>query len=566
MDMSDVRGWGLLGLLAAGCSEYDIKGSDAPNAPTSTTESTSTTNWTSTGSADPGDACDGLDNDGDGLIDEGHPDVDGDGTADCVDDSCEVVVEGADTVPLRKDCLSFDPELVDDPWEVSLEWTFAGSGSVLSSPVTGQLTDDNGDGVIDEADTPDVALLSYETGDLYIVSGDGSGEICHQAGWHRDGGVLIADVDGDGRNEVVGPTSLGQVRAIDGACDTEWVSSESYSFYYPVATASDLDGDGVVEVIVDVAVVDGRNGDPVATLATSGVNCYRAPFTGDLDRDGEIEIVLGDTVFDGDGNVVWSVAGAAAYNSCFGGLVDIDGDPEAEVVLTLGPTLGVYEHDGTLAWRADVAEVRPGPPCAGDLDGDGEVEIVVPSGTLLRAYEADGASKWATPMSDGSGAAGCSVFDMNGDAIYEVLFADEVALRLYDGATGAVLWENDSHSSGTLWETPTVADIDNDGSAEMLVANSPYGGDATTGLTVFGHDGSGWPASGPTWGLHDFSATNQNPDGSIPATPTAPVAAAQPLPRPGPTKTCRERPTCSPGRSMSACPPCDPAAGVVSLS
>jgi hypothetical protein len=30
--------------------------------------------------------CDGLDNDGDGLIDEGEPDSDGDGTADCVDD------------------------------------------------------------------------------------------------------------------------------------------------------------------------------------------------------------------------------------------------------------------------------------------------------------------------------------------------------------------------------------------------------------------------------------------------------------------------------------------------
>ena len=34
--------------------------------------------------------CDGVDNDGDGLIDEGFPDTDGDGIADCVDtETCD---------------------------------------------------------------------------------------------------------------------------------------------------------------------------------------------------------------------------------------------------------------------------------------------------------------------------------------------------------------------------------------------------------------------------------------------------------------------------------------------
>ena len=34
--------------------------------------------------------CDGVDNDGDSFVDEGFEDTDGDGVADCVDDDCTV--------------------------------------------------------------------------------------------------------------------------------------------------------------------------------------------------------------------------------------------------------------------------------------------------------------------------------------------------------------------------------------------------------------------------------------------------------------------------------------------
>ncbi|MEZ4234973.1 MAG: PQQ-binding-like beta-propeller repeat protein [Myxococcota bacterium] len=347
------------------------------------------------------------------------------------------------------------------------------------------------------------------------MSGDGSGVHCSAPGFDSDGGVIIADVDGDGRNEVVGDTSGYQVRALDGDCNVEWTSN-AFSLLYPVPTAADLNADGTPEVVFDAAVVNGRTGATVATLVPNNGSCWRAPFTGDFDQDGDVEIMLANTVFDGQGNALWSAPGSGT--SCFGGAINLDADPQAEIFLSYGTVLGAYEHDGTLIWSRNLAVANPGPPCAGDIDGDGEAEIIAPNGTQLTAFEADGSFKWTAPMQDSSGAAGCSVFDMNGDQVYEVLFADETALRLYDGATGTVLWQNTTHDSVTYFETPTVADVDNDGSAEMLVANSG----ALSGLTVFGHNGSGWPASGPTWGLHDFSATNQLPDGTIPATPVAP--------------------------------------------
>jgi hypothetical protein len=469
-----------------------------------------------TGGVQVDEVCDGADNDGDGEIDEDFPDTDVDGLADCLDTSCEVDLPGADTVTTLLECQGYDPAVVADPWNVTLEWEFGQGLMSVVSPVTGQLTDDNGDGLVDELDTPDVALTSYLTNQVYIVSGDGSGEICHQDGWRGDAGVIIADVDNDGQNEVVGPLPDGRVRSMDGACVTEWTSPNANSLLWPVTTAADLDADGDVEVIADIAVLDGATGAPIATLAPLNPSPWRTPLTGDLDQDGDVEIVLGNTVFDSTGTALWGATGSGT--SAFGALANLDGDDQAEVIFSYGYEIIAYQHDGIEIWREALTVSNPGPPCAGDIDGDGEVEIIAPSGTALIAFEADGTQKWSMPMQDGSGAAGCSVFDMNGDEIYEVLFADEIALRVYEGATGTVLYENTTHDSVTYFETPVVADVDNDGSAEMLVVNSG----STAALTVFGHNGSEWPASGPTWGLHDFSATNQDPDGSIPQSPVAP--------------------------------------------
>ncbi|MEZ4234974.1 MAG: hypothetical protein R3F59_02175 [Myxococcota bacterium] len=142
--------------IVAGCSEYQVKGDTDP-VTGSTTEETDTTDWTTTV---PDEPCDGEDNDGDGQIDEAYPDVDGDGAADCVDDSCEVEIAGPGETPVRPECEGTAPIQIQDPWNVALEWSFEAGGGIVVSPVTGQLTDDNGDGQIDELDIPDVAFTS----------------------------------------------------------------------------------------------------------------------------------------------------------------------------------------------------------------------------------------------------------------------------------------------------------------------------------------------------------------------------------------------------------------------
>jgi hypothetical protein len=487
--------------VLVGCSDYVLNGNKDPGHGGDDTDDVIDTGLSSV------ETCNGLDDDGDGDIDEGFPDKDADGIKDCLDSDCEVTPEGPGAVEVETECVGYDPAEVTDPWDLDLEWQFTGASYSVVSPVFGLLSPD---------DVPDIVFVGWYDGIAHEISGDGSGEICEASGFSGDSGVIVADVDGDGENDIVGSGADGHVLALNADCTVKWRSAGTYPFMYPVTTAADLDGDGDVEVISDVAVVEGADGSNVATLAPNQPTLWRTPVVGDLDLDGKKEIILGNTVFNARGKPLWSVTPSGFATSCFAALVNVDSDDEAEVAFSCGAELILTEDDGTIIGRKPLSVSNPGPPCAGDIDGDGEVEIIAPAGSSLTAFNADLSTSWSDTMQDYSGAAGCAVFDMNGDEVYEVLFADEIALRVYDGKKGKVLYQNTSHGSVTYFETPTIGDVDNDGSAEMVVSNSSgaYGA-----ITVFGHAGSGWPAAGPTWGIHDFAATNQESDGSIPADP-----------------------------------------------
>ncbi len=513
----------LLPLLLIGCSEYDLSaGKDPAGGGEDSGDVTGTDGDTDGGDTEVEEICNGEDDDGDGQVDEGFEDIDGDGVADCVDDDCDADAPAGGFVGVVAECLAYDPGEVADPWDLSVEWQNTSVGTSVSMPAVGNLTDDNGDGVVNEDDVPDIAITlygSYGSGGsgAAVLSGDGTRVHFTAPDFRYDSGVSIADVDGDGAPELVGPRTDGRVQSYSGSGVLEWVSADSFTLLYPISTVADVDGDGMPEVIADTAVVSGLDGHTVARLSPLDSSAWRSPVVADLDQDGYAEIVLSNTVFDAAGNVLWSASGYGT--SCFSALVEMDGDPEAEVAFAYGNALIFHEHDGTFINQVPLPGYygHPGPPCVGDLDGDGDAEIAVPEGSQITAFELDGSQMWSVPINDSSGAAGCSVYDMNNDGSYEIIFADMNDLIIFDGATGARQYENPAHGSVTYFEYPVVADIDQDGSAEIITASSGYSG--YSGVTVFGHNGDGWPAAGPTWPVHDFALTNVDPDGSVPANP-----------------------------------------------
>jgi hypothetical protein len=502
-------------LFALGCPEYNLNENKDPVPGDSDTLPLDSEPPVDTCDSTPGEEeiCDGIDNDGDGRVDEGFDDHDGDGRADCVDDDCDVGEHPGGEVPVVEECTGVDPSAVPDPWDVGIEWQWtvsAGQG-VIVMPAVGNLTDDNGDGVVDENDSPDIAFSTWGENHLVALHGDGSGTIFDVPGYDGNAGVTIADVDLDGKPEVVAATVGRQVAAVDATGTRRWTSAAFSWSMYPQPAVADLDADGDVEIVMDIAVVAGLNGATIATLGGIATS-WRTPVLADIDADGTQEILLGERVFSHTGALEW--ASTSTGWGDFAAVADVDGDVGGEVFFVTGNQMHLYEPNGRLIRSVTIPGSNPGPPAVADFDGDGQVEIALPANTSISVWEVTGTMLWSQPIQDNSGLAGCSGYDVNGDGAYEVLYADEVKFRMYDGATGALLYSNNSHSSGTLWEYPVTADVDADGSAEIVIASNSG---AWLGITVFGHNGSGWAPSGPTWGTHDFAVTNLDADGSVPS-------------------------------------------------
>ena len=109
-----------------------------------------------------------------------------------------------------------------------LKWQWVGptdlpdANHVASSPVVGQLTDDNGDGEIDQFDTPDVVFLSRDRDEqsspivLNVVNGDDGAEIfaiySDSPGLSQFGlgTAALGDIDNDGLLEIVILGRIGQ--------------------------------------------------------------------------------------------------------------------------------------------------------------------------------------------------------------------------------------------------------------------------------------------------------------------------------------------------------------------
>jgi hypothetical protein len=76
----------------------------------------------------------------------------------------------------------------------------------------------------------------------------------------------------------------------------------------------------------------------------------------------------------------------------------------------------------------------------------------------------------------------------------------------------------------TFFEYPVVADVDADGSAEIILASNTgfHDEDGVPGITVLGHADNAWPPAGPVWSVHDYTPLRIRPDGRVETNIVAP--------------------------------------------
>ena len=529
-DIKKIAALALLSVGLLGCSESALRAVSSPPEPPAEPEGDDDD---STEPPEPDELCNGEDDDGDGEIDEGYPDTDGDGVADCIDQDCDIEWPDVGSVTVDEGCLGDDPQqITNDPWNIVTEWQWNGMQGntavqhIIMTPVAGNLDDDNGDGLINEADVPDIAFVAYDSWQsnayLIAISGDSGQQLWALPGYAAYGGIALADVSGDGISDVLGFTGTNTgaqyATAVDHLGNTLWTSSTPTYTYAPQATVANLDMQGPPEVIADAQVLDGQTGQLLATIPTSGSIPYRVPAVGDIDEDGEQEVLIAENCWSLSQGVEWSTPVMGTYGHWWA-ILDQDGDSGGEAAAIGGGQMVIHDSDGQVLVNTNAGSGQPGTPCVADYDGDGQAEIAWASSGTFQMLELDGQQIWSTTVADFSGLAGCSGYDFDGDQQYEVLFADENSAYVFDGATGAVLHQTTGHESATIWEYPIVADLDNDGSAEIAFASNSWGGGGG-GITVLGHVNDGWAKSGTTWHTHDYAVTNINPDGTVPVVPT----------------------------------------------
>jgi hypothetical protein len=275
---------------------------------------------------------------------------------------------------------------------------------------------------------------------------------------------------------------------------------------------ADLDGDGSVELIAGRFVFSNTGAVKWAGAAGSGPLSFAA----DIDQDGFLEVITGRSVYEHDGALKCT---NEDIGQGFTGVANFDVDPYGEIVVVWGGNISLLDQDCQELWRKAVPGGGGGAPNIADFDSDGQPEIGVAGRENYVVFEANGDVKWTKPTQDHSSqVTGSSTFDFEGDGRAEVVYADEVRLRVYDGATGAVRVEL-PHASGTIVENPVVVDVDGDDNAELVVASNNYAYKGPTGIRAFRDRRDIWVNTRPIWNQHAYSVTHVNNDGSIPARP-----------------------------------------------
>jgi hypothetical protein len=434
------------------------------------------------------------------------------------------------TVDVEDSCIatptvgSFTP-VVEWQWTDSAE--YGGFDQVMATPMVANLSDDNADGLINADDIPDIVVASYSggaytsTGVLTAMSGDGTGVLwsVYQPGGQGTYGCTapaIGDLDGDGRPEVCAAGVSSAVVCLDGPTGAFlWAAGAETSAYGGPAIA-DMDADGLAEVILGRQVFR-HDGTPwwVGTAGRGGP--YMFSFAVDWDLDGAQEVVAGNTIYETDGSVLWT----HAYEDGMPAVGDFTSDGLPDLVQVGGGSVTVIDNSGALVWRTAVPGGAGGPPTVADFDGDGEPEVGVAGRSEYSVIDTDGTVLWSNVTQDySSSITGSSVFDFEGDGDAEVVYADEVDLWVYEGATGAVLIRETGHASGTLFEYPVIADVDGDGATEIVLGSNQLSYAGWEGITVIGDADNSWAPARPIWNQFAYSITNVDRDGGIPTNPT----------------------------------------------
>lgn len=336
----------------------------------------------------------------------------------------------------------------------SVRWIYDIGGCGDVAPIIYDMdNDDTLDVVINGSCNPTIFCINGYTGALKWSKPSGGG----------DSPPTVADIDNDGKPEVLFCNFNGQLRIYNGE-------------------------DGSTNKIIQV---DPHNG-PIQT----------EPTLVDVNNDQQLDIIMASH-FNTSGLYVWAydyitedtiwmnyMTDTSTYNAYHGGAVaDVDGDGLLEYVIGSNNRMvrALNVEDGSVRWTRILPQSNMAPVSIADLDGNGDLEVVVTNNDWItfdeRIWVLDGMTgntEWSYPTTFSS-FRGCAIADINGndtlDLVAGYFMGDVIAVEPFSG----LIWETNLLSefqSGLPYfevdHGPLVADFDHNGTMDVFVVGG-YG-------------------------------------------------------------------------------------------
>ncbi len=452
-------------------------------------------------------------------------------------------------------------------------WPFRPGGPVPATPV---VEDIDGDGTRE-------AIFVTSEGWIWVLGPDA----LPPPGWpiHIESGLAaapaLADLDGDRLLEIIVGDAMGRVHAITpaGAYAKGWPASIPGNCELPAiqgaVSAADIDGDGSIEIVacqaagrvcVFSAAGRVRAGWPTATAPAADPpnagTVFARPALGDLDGDGRSEIVVTANnyrvhAWNADGRPVrgWPrlLDNRARLGYADPVLADLDADGSTDLIIATdqgfsGPPR-IYALDALgkslRGWPVNLPERANSGVAVGDLGGDGGLDLVAATmgeESWIVAYDHRGRMRRGFPvgLAQLSVNAGPILADVDGDGSVEIVVA---ALRTHFDPAVAVLAFDDSgdlvapfpirlEGCEVICGGPCVADLDSDGRLDLLLGTEVQGGLYAWPLpTADGPAAAPWPKGGfdsGNTGMYTHPADRGESASRTTPTPTHPLAEQPP--------------------------------------
>jgi hypothetical protein len=486
---------------------------------------------------------DGIDNDGDGLI-------------DCFDGDC------ANNVTCVNYFIGTDKTCQIPPPSTSLfGMRLAASSANLTAMTLGVVVvgDLNRDGI------PDVVTTHQGTKRVYILKGT---DLTLQRSFTTIGNPeffdhSIGNINNDNCAEIFIAELDGTdyyVTSFDCQGNQLW-RVKAYDKPYDIGLA-DFDSDGRVELYYRNEILDARTGTIIVPGSGDWNLVDAGPVAVDVLPGNGLELVLGGEIFTvslgartaGAGSLAIAkrfndlpTLGPITYFPKFNGsyvtsqtsVADFNLDGKLDIVMNGATSSSSTATTTVFFWDVtnnDFKTYQPkqlngsswyngtGRVNLADIDGDGKLNATFVSGSRLFALNDDFSLKWAVTISElTSGFTSTTVFDFNNDGANEIVYRDEANLYIIDGKTGNA-FATAVCKSRTANEYPIVVDADADGATEICVTCATNNGTDINVLAdnVFGQvrmfksNLNPWVPARKVWNQHAYFNVNVNDDLTIP--------------------------------------------------